>query len=76
VQPIKVGADGHDPRGHGELESEVLAALRAAARPLTAQTMLTRLLNKGLVSRATAGRAHTYQPTRGQAELTTTGCTP
>jgi predicted transcriptional regulator len=77
--------DGRDRRGRGELESEVLATLWAAERPLTpadvqeglgtpiayntVQTILIRLLDKGLVSREKLGRAHTYQPTRGQAEL-------
>jgi predicted transcriptional regulator len=72
-------------RGPGELETEVLAALWAAGRALTpaqvqaelddrvayntVQTILSRLLDKGLVEREPVGRAHRYQPTRGQAEL-------
>ena len=63
-------------RQRGALESEVLAALWAARRPLTAgevavqldgslayttvQTILTRLLAKGAVQREQAGRAHAY----------------
>ncbi|HEX2901828.1 MAG TPA: BlaI/MecI/CopY family transcriptional regulator [Jatrophihabitans sp.] len=65
-------------RGAGDLESEVLAALWAADRPLTAsevvgavdeqlayntvQTILARLYAKGAVSREQAGRAHAYTP--------------
>jgi predicted transcriptional regulator len=63
-------------RQKGALESEVLAALWAADRPLTAgevaleldgtlayttvQTILVRLLAKGAVQRQPAGRAHAY----------------
>ncbi|HEY2205028.1 MAG TPA: BlaI/MecI/CopY family transcriptional regulator [Pseudonocardia sp.] len=72
-------------RGAGELESEVLAALWAAARPLTTaqvqravdgdlayntvQTILARLYEKGLVDRASQGRRHLYRPTKGAEEL-------
>ena len=79
------GANASGRRGRGELESEVLAALWATEQPLTpaqvqqtlgsslayntVQTILIRLLDKGLVSRESAGRAHCYRPTRGQAEL-------
>ncbi len=72
-------------RGPGELESEVLAALWAAEGGLTpsqvqvalaaptayntVQTILSRLLDKGLVRREVAGRGHAYQPVQGQAEL-------
>lgn len=75
-----------DKRGQGALESEVLGALWAEDRPLTAgdvqavlgaelayntvQTILTRLLDKGLVEREKTGRAHAYRPTRDQASLT------
>ncbi len=71
-------------RGPGELETEVLAALWAAAEPLTAtqvqtrlgtplahttvQTILVRLHEKGLATREPAGRAHVYRPAQGQAE--------
>lgn len=70
-------------RGPGELESEVMAALWAADQPMTAggvqtvlgdglayntvQTILIRLLEKGLVSRAAAGRGHAYWPVRDAA---------
>lgn len=72
-------------RGAGELESEVLAALWAAPGPLTTadvqsavdaelayttvQTILARLYDKGLVSRASAGRRHVYRPVKGAEEL-------
>lgn len=65
-------------RGAGDLESEVLAALWSAGRPLTAsevveavdadlahntvQTILARLYAKGAVTREQAGRAHAYTP--------------
>ena len=65
-------------RPAGGLESEVLAALWAADRPLTpgevsdavggelayttVQTILTRLHRKGAVVREQAGRAHAYRP--------------
>jgi len=71
-------------RAHGELEAEVLAALWASPTPLvpaevltalggagaynTVQTILTRLLDKGLVTRERVGRAHAYAPVLGQAE--------
>jgi predicted transcriptional regulator len=70
-------------RGRGELESEVMAALWAAEGPMTAagvqtvldgglayntvQTILIRLLEKGQVHRATAGRGHEYWPVRDAA---------
>ena len=79
------GAHASGRRGRGELESEVLAALWATEEPLTptqvqqslgsslayntVQTILIRLLDKGLVARESVGRAHCYRPTRGQAEL-------
>ncbi len=63
-------------RKPGGLEEEVLAALWAARRPLTAgevvqelggnlahttvQTILVRLFDKGAVGRARSGRAHAY----------------
>ena len=72
-------------RGRGELESEVLASLWASDQPLTpaqvqqsldpalayntVQTILIRLLDKGLVVRETRGRGHCYRPTRGEADL-------
>jgi predicted transcriptional regulator len=70
-------------RGRGELESEVMAALWAAERPMTAagvqaalgdglayntvQTILIRLLDKGVVRRAPAGRGHEYWPVQDAA---------
>ena len=79
------GANTSGRRGRGELESEVLATLWATQEPLTpaqvqqslssslayntVQTILIRLLDKGLVVRESLGRAHCYRPTRGQAEL-------
>ena len=78
-------ASASSRRGRGELESEVLAALWASEQALTplqvqqslasslayntVQTILIRLLDKGLVVREPLGRAHCYRPTRGQAEL-------
>ncbi|HEY4006271.1 MAG TPA: BlaI/MecI/CopY family transcriptional regulator [Pseudonocardia sp.] len=72
-------------RGAGELESEVLAALWAADRPLTTAevqrevdaelayntvlTILTRLYEKGIVNRSADGRRHRYQPVKGAEEL-------
>jgi len=72
-------------RGAGELESEVLAALWAAGRPLTTaqvqaavdadlayntvQTILSRLFDKKLVDRAAEGRRHVYRPAKGAEEL-------
>ena len=72
-------------RESGGLESEVLATLWAAGRPLTAgevvdalggglayntvQTILTRLHGKGAVHREHAGRAHAYTPVLDQAGL-------
>jgi predicted transcriptional regulator len=72
-------------RARGRLESEVLAALWAAGRPLTAgdvveavggdlayttvQTILTRLHGKGAVRRELTGRAHAYTPLLDDAGL-------
>jgi predicted transcriptional regulator len=69
----------------GSLESEVLAALWAAGRPLTAgevvdaldddlayttvQTILIRLHGKGAVDRELVGRAHAYTPVLDEAGL-------
>jgi predicted transcriptional regulator len=83
---VMAGAARMPPRrGAGELESEVLAALWAAGRPLTTaevqravdaelayntvQTILARLYEKGTVSRSAEGRRHRYQPIKGAAEL-------
>jgi predicted transcriptional regulator len=75
-------------RASGGLESEVLAALWAAGKPLTAgevvdalgadlayntvQTILTRLHAKGAAHREQTGRAHTYTPILDEAGLTAT----
>jgi len=72
-------------RESGALESEVMAAVWAAAGPVSAAqvheavggdlhyktvlTVLTRLLEKGLVTRERAGRAHLYAASRAEAEL-------
>lgn len=72
-------------RAAGDLESEVLAALWAAGRPLTAgdvsehldgqlayntvQTILARLYSKGAVEREQAGRAHAYSPVLDDAGM-------
>jgi predicted transcriptional regulator len=72
-------------RAAGSLESEVLAALWAADKPLTTgdvadvlggdlayntvQTILTRLHAKGAVDRQQAGRAHAYSPVLDEAGL-------
>ncbi len=72
-------------RAAGGLESEVLAALWAADRPLTSgevvaalggelayntvQTILTRLHLKGAVNRENHGRAHAYTPVLDGAGL-------
>ena len=72
-------------RARGSLESEVLAALWAADRPLTAadvvdavgdglayttvQTVLARLHAKGAVHREPSGRAHAYSPVLDDAGL-------
>jgi len=69
--------------GPGELESAVLHCLWSATRPLTPRdvlelldrplayttvmTILTRLWDKGLVSRAKTGRAYAYEPTIDEA---------
>jgi predicted transcriptional regulator len=72
-------------RGRGELEAEVMAVLWASAEPLspagvqavlgsalaynTVQTILIRLLEKGLVLRGPAdrGRGHAYWPAQDAA---------
>ncbi|MET8721507.1 BlaI/MecI/CopY family transcriptional regulator [Streptomyces misionensis] len=69
-------------RARGELESVVLAALWAVGGPVTAAvvqeqvpdaayttvlTILTRLCDKGLVTRHREGRSHVYAPVDDQA---------
>lgn len=75
-------------RPMGSLETEVLAGLWAADRPLspgevleatgidvaytTVMTILTRLWKKGLVDRARRGRAFVYSPSVSEADLAAT----
>jgi predicted transcriptional regulator len=72
-------------RARGALEAEVLAALGAATRPATVQqvqlrvdsdlsynsvhTILNRLVDKGLVDRAQAGRGQVYRSSRDAASV-------
>ncbi|KUL44070.1 BlaI/MecI/CopY family transcriptional regulator [Streptomyces regalis] len=72
-------------RGQGELEAQVLSALREADGPVTAGwvqdrlggdlayttviTILTRLLAKGAVTRERAGRSFSWTPASDQAGL-------
>jgi predicted transcriptional regulator len=72
-------------RASGELEADVLAALWRADHPLspgqvreefgadlaytTVMTILTRLHDKGSVTRTRAGRAFVYTPAFAQAEV-------
>jgi predicted transcriptional regulator len=72
-------------REAGELESEVLAALWAAGRPLTpgemreelggslayttVMTPLSRLHDKGVVDRRRSGRSYAYSPNVREAEF-------
>ncbi len=76
---------GHGRRAAGELEEATLAALWAAGGPLspvevhaaldatlaynTVHTILTRLVDKGLVCRRVEGRRSVYAPVKGPAEL-------
>jgi predicted transcriptional regulator len=79
---------GAQRRPWGSLEADVLAVLRAAAEPLTpaqvqagldgfaayntVQTILTRLLEKGLTQRGRnphGGRGHVYWPAHGSAAV-------
>ncbi|MFG3281686.1 BlaI/MecI/CopY family transcriptional regulator [Streptomyces sp. NPDC048111] len=77
---------GDARRSAGELEAGVLAALWAAGAPLTAgevqaelggslarttvTTILTRLHDKGAVTRRRAGRGYAYTPTEDAPGLT------
>ncbi|MGW5737707.1 MULTISPECIES: BlaI/MecI/CopY family transcriptional regulator [Streptomyces] len=72
-------------RGQGELEAQVLSALRAAEGPATAGwvqerlgadlayttvvTILSRLLDKGAVTRERAGRSFAWLPAADEAGL-------
>jgi predicted transcriptional regulator len=81
-----VGGSGVERRPPGELESGVLAALWAAGEPLTpgqvqkalavslarttVTTILSRLYDKGTVTRRRSGRGYAYTPTEDAAGLT------
>ncbi|MFF8883045.1 BlaI/MecI/CopY family transcriptional regulator [Streptomyces flaveolus] len=72
-------------RGEGELEALVLSALRESGGSATTAlvherlgedlacttviTILTRLLNKGMVTRERAGRSFTWKPAADQAAI-------
>jgi predicted transcriptional regulator len=72
-------------RPHGALEGEILAALAAAERSMSAadvqralgldlayntvQTILIRLLEKGAVERRVQGRGHVYWPRHDEASV-------
>ncbi|WP_412537853.1 BlaI/MecI/CopY family transcriptional regulator [Longispora sp. K20-0274] len=76
---------GQPRRAAGELESEALGALWAAAGPLTpaelqaalgdglayntVHTILTRLMDKGLVERSTGDRRSRYSPVKNATQL-------
>lgn len=76
-------------RAPGELENEVLAALWAVGEPsaagtvrdqitgdpayTTVLTILSRLYEKGLVTRVRAGRGYVYSPVRDEAGHTAAG---
>lgn len=78
--------DGGRRRAPGELEGAVLAELWSAAGPLTAAqvndritgdlayttvlTILSRLHDKGLLTRVRTGRSFAYAPVRDEAEHT------
>ena len=78
-------ARSHGRRAAGQLEADVLAALWAAAEPLTpaelvialgddlayntVHTILTRLQDKGLVMRVRDGNRRAYAPVKDAAEL-------
>ncbi|MFF8959543.1 BlaI/MecI/CopY family transcriptional regulator [Streptomyces sp. NPDC014894] len=83
---IEDGADGRPRRrGQGELEAQVLAALRLAPEPVNAAwvqerlgadlayttviTILTRLYAKGVVTRERAGRSFRWTPAADEAGL-------
>ncbi|MER7968375.1 BlaI/MecI/CopY family transcriptional regulator [Streptomyces sp. NPDC096080] len=76
---------GGNRRGQGELEAQVLTALRAAQEPVpaawvlerlggtlaytTVVTILTRLHTKGVVTRRRAGRSFAWTAATGEAGL-------
>ncbi|GLF98743.1 BlaI/MecI/CopY family transcriptional regulator [Streptomyces yaizuensis] len=77
--------DGGRRRAQGELEAQVVAALREAGEPVgtawvqerlggslaytTVITILTRLLAKGVVTREKAGRSFVWTPVADEAGL-------
>jgi predicted transcriptional regulator len=77
---------GLERRSRGTLEQEVVAALAAAAQPMTpaqvrdhlggdlayttVMTVLARLAEKGVVTRRRIGRAYAYRAVRDEAEVT------
>ncbi|MFE2036780.1 BlaI/MecI/CopY family transcriptional regulator [Streptomyces scopuliridis] len=81
-----MGDDGAERRPAGELEAGVLAALWAAEEPLTpgrvqealggslarttVTTILSRLYEKGSVTRIRSGRGYAYSPTEDAPGLT------
>lgn len=80
-----MGEGGRARRGPGELESEILALLWTAGRPLTAVqvqrrlgddlayttvvTILSRLYEKQVLGRERSGRAYAYRPVADEAGL-------
>lgn len=83
-----VDGRGARRRARGQLEGEVLAALWAADGPVTAAvvqesvagaayttvlTILTRLCDKGLVTRTRVGRGHAYAPVDDRAGTAAAG---
>lgn len=84
--PAPADRAGAERRPAGELESTILAALWAAGTPLTpgqvqsavatelarttVTTILSRLYEKGTVTRSRAGRGFAYTPTEDAAGLT------
>ena len=85
----QAGPGGTGRRARGELESSVLAALWAAAGPLTAArvreclpgglayttvlTILSRLHDKKILVRHREGRGYAYEPVRDEASHTAAG---
>jgi predicted transcriptional regulator len=81
--------DGRARRASGELEGDVLAVLWSGGEPMTpgqvhealggglayttVATILGRLLDKGLVERSKAGRAHAYAVVVDEADIASTG---
>jgi predicted transcriptional regulator len=85
----RAGGEDGGRRASGELEGAILAVLWAAGRPLTTPevhqavgadlaytttaTVLSRLVDKGLVTRRKQGRALEYTPTTDEADLASVG---